>query len=77
MSGVSDLQAAVAAIQTNITAEDAVIQQVITALQAGSLSDSQAEALAQTLQGVVTDVSTQTQSLQNALTPPPAQPAES
>jgi hypothetical protein len=71
MSGVADLNAAVAAIASDLTAEGAVIQEVITALQNGGLTDAQAEALAVQLQGSATVITTATTNLQNALTPPP------
>jgi len=61
MSGVSDLQAAVAAVAAEQTSFAAVVTTVIdditkaiAALQAGGLSDSAAEALAQQLQSSVT-----------------------
>ena len=71
MSGQTDLNTAVAAISTDLAEENVVIQQVITALQSGSLTDAQAEALAVQLQGSATNIAAATTSLQSALTPPP------
>ena len=72
MSGQTDLNTAVTKIASDIAAEQAVIQSVITALQSGSLTDAQAEALAVQLQGSATNIETATTSLQSALTPPTA-----
>jgi lysozyme family protein len=76
MSGVDDLKAAVQAIADDLTAETVVINEVVTALQAGGLSDADAEALAQKLQGSAGVITTSTTTLTNALTPPPP-PAQS
>lgn len=76
MSGVQDLQTAVAGIATDLTAEDAVIAQVIAALQAGNLTDAQAEALAVQLQSSRSNIQASATSLTNALNPP-APPAGS
>lgn len=77
MSGVDDLNAAVASIATDLTAETAVVQQVIAALQqagqGGGLTDAQAEALAQQLQGSATNITNITTQLQSALPPAPPQ----
>lgn len=70
MSGVADLTQAVTDVATAITAETAVVTQVVAALQAGGLSDAQAEQLAATLEGSVTNINNQTAALQSALTPP-------
>jgi uncharacterized phage infection (PIP) family protein YhgE len=71
MSGVDDLNAAVASIATDLTAETTVVNQVVAALQAagqgGGLTDAEAEALAQQLQGSATNITTLTTNLQNAL----------
>jgi Na+/H+ antiporter NhaB len=72
MSGQTDLNTAIQGIADDLTAENVVIQEVITALQAGSLTDAQAEALAVKLQGSRTTIETSTTALQGALTPPPA-----
>ena len=69
MAGVDDLNKAVADVATAITAETAVVTQVVTALKAGGLTDAQAEALAQALEGSVTNINTQTAALQAALPP--------
>lgn len=72
MSGISDLNDAVAAIATAVTTEVAKVDEVIAILQqGGGLSDAQAEALAQTLQGASANLTAETEKLQG-LNPPPA-----
>lgn len=75
MSGVDDLNTAVAtltqAVTDNTTAvnnEITVVNQVIAALQAGGITDAQAEALAQSLQGSVTSVQAASQALNDEVT---------
>lgn len=65
MAGIDDLKAAVAstaaeitAASTSISTEIAAVEAAIAKLQAGGLSDADAEALAQTLQGSVTNLTT-------------------
>ena len=76
MSGVDDLNAAVATIASDLTAEGVQIQAVITALQnagqSGGLTDAQAEALAQQLTSSAGVITAATTALQNALPPAPA-----
>ena len=71
MSGIDDLKAAVQKIADDLTAEQAVIQEVIAALQAGGLSDADAEALAVKLQGSAGNIESATASLTAALPPKP------
>ena len=75
MAGIDDLKAAVADVGTKvdglttaITAEIQVVEAVIAKLKAGSLSDADAEALAQQLTGVSTNLSTATQALSDETT---------
>lgn len=72
MSGIDDLNAAVTAVVGAVQSEISEVEAVIAALQSGGLTDSQAEALAQQLQGSVTNLNNETTKLQG-LVPPPAQ----
>jgi len=79
MSGVADLQSAVAALATAVQTEIAEVQAVIAALQAGALTDAQAEALAQQLQSSVTNLNNETATLQGVAVsgaPPQTQPKQ-
>ena len=85
MSGIDDLNAAVASLKTAVDAnttstnnEITVVNQVIATLQAGGLTDAQAEALATQLQTSVTNLSTSQAALdaesKSIQVPPPAKP---
>jgi hypothetical protein len=67
MSGVDDLNKAVADVATAIVAETDVVTQVVAALKAGSIGDAQAEALALALENSVTSINAQTEALKAAL----------
>lgn len=73
MSGVSDLNAAVTSVASAVTALVSEVQAVVTALQAGSITDAQAEALAQTLNTSAQAAQAEVTTLQAIV--PPAQPA--
>ena len=75
MSGVSDLNAAVAALTNAVATENTAIQAVIATLQAGGISDAQAETLAQTLQASISSIQTETANLNNVLPPAQGTPA--
>ena len=76
MSGVSDLNAAVAKVTTDVVALTTAVNAVIAALQAGGITDAQAETLAQTLQAGLTQIEADTAAAQGAVAPPPAGPAK-
>ena len=70
MDGVADLKQAVADVATNVAGETtaindeiAIVEAVVAKLQAGGLTDAEAEALAQQLQGTVTNIKASTGTL--------------
>jgi len=65
MSGVDDLNKAVSDVATAVNNEIDVVNQVIAALKAGGITDAQAEALAQQLEGSVTNLNNEVTTLQN------------
>jgi uncharacterized coiled-coil protein SlyX len=70
MSGFDDLKAAVESLTTAVNNEISVVNDVIAKMkQGGGLSDAEAEALAQKLQGSVDNLNAEAQSVQN----PPSQ----
>lgn len=63
MAGIEDLKAAVTAIVAAIGNLNTLVEQVIAKLQAGGLSDADAEALAVQLQGGITAINDETAKL--------------
>lgn len=66
MSGVDDLNTAVTNLTTAVNTEITAVNAVIAALQAGGITDSQAEVLAQTLQSSITNLNNEVSGLPQA-----------
>lgn len=69
--GFADLTQALSDLASAVSDETAVIETALGVITSGTASGAEAEAAAQTIQGSIANMKTETQKVKDALNPPP------